>query len=117
MKQLTPEQLEDKMNRTLSKFDFEKVLKVMHFVDWKYNYDERGYHLPTLEELKKIAKGLLHSTYLNLLIRIEVHDQYWTWSALAGFQVEWLALKKEPELEPECYLYFILANSQSKTEG
>ena len=45
------------IKNTLKNFDFEKVSRVMNFLDWKYFGDD---HPPTPESLKKDLKRLLH---------------------------------------------------------
>lgn len=45
----------------ISHFDFDKVQKVMEFLDWKWPMTENG--VPSIDEMKEVATGLLKTCY------------------------------------------------------
>jgi hypothetical protein len=49
---------DEMIQEILDNFDFEQMHKVMTFLNWKWYYDA----VPTIEELKEIAKNLLNQT-------------------------------------------------------
>jgi len=50
-----------KIDEVLKAFEFEKVRKVMEFLDWKWSTNS-GYQTPDVAELRRTARRLLNST-------------------------------------------------------
>ena len=55
------EEIQNKIDEILDNFDFVKVHKVMEHLDWKWS-TENGVRIPTIQELRVEARGLLKST-------------------------------------------------------
>lgn len=52
------ENITEKIDEVLDKFDFEKVHHVMEFLEWTWGGDEDS-HIPDIPELRKTARKLL----------------------------------------------------------
>jgi hypothetical protein len=54
----------------IDEFDFEKVKKVMDFLDWKWHAAEDG--VPRIAELRKSARSLLKQCAFKVLLSSEI---------------------------------------------
>jgi len=80
---MTPqEQIDD----ILDNFDFDKVHKVMVFLNWKY-----GGSVPTVSELKENARGLLKEA-----VKLDLH-----WYSSGGFHVKHEVFEKNSYISLE----------------
>jgi len=96
LKKLTEENIELKIDNIINNFDFEKVNRVMQFLDWKWALTD--YRIPTIKELKNHAYNILKEATSKALKNGE-------WSvACGGFKAS--AWKKDNKIN--CSLAFQL---------
>jgi hypothetical protein len=62
--------IDDAVEDILDEFDFEKVKKVMDFLDWKWHAAEDG--VPRIAELRKSARSLLKQCAFKVLLSSEI---------------------------------------------
>lgn len=103
LKKLTEENIELKIDNIINNFDFEKVNRVMQFLDWKWalvnwKWAPAEYRVPTIKELKNHAFNILKEATSQALKNGE-------WSvACGGFKAN--AWKKDNKIN--CSLVFQL---------
>lgn len=81
----------------LDEFDFDRVHKVMFFLDWKYSDSN---DVPTVQELRKNARKYLQEVLIGAIERKNVGDEYIT--ATGGFRYE-------AKLYPDDYVWLRMA--------
>jgi hypothetical protein len=81
----------------LDEFDFDRVHKVMFFLDWKYSDSN---DVPPVQELRKNARKYLQEVLIGAIERKNVGDEYIT--ATGGFRYE-------AKLYPDDYVWLRMA--------
>ena len=77
---------EELINEVLDNFDFEKVHKVMTFLDWKwYNYSENTREVPSIARMIRTVQQYLSQAYDGLAKNEWNENQYMIGSG--GFEV------------------------------
>jgi hypothetical protein len=99
------------INEIIAHFDFEKVSKVMHFLDWKWA--EIG--IPTIQDLKDSAVERLESAIEQVLSskNNEHHDIAWI-SSTGGFKA--MAWKTKKGKLAKLQLEFIVSDWDSEND-
>lgn len=73
----------EKINKAIEDFDFEKVEKVMKFLDWRWA-TKRGFEVPTIKEMEDTVRSLAASTVSRLY---ENDNKYFHYTRTGGFCV------------------------------
>ena len=97
------EEIKKKMDECIKYFDFEKVRKVMEFLDWKWQSSEDS---PSIGELVLYVQNFLNRTYEKLDLNKE--ESVYSLES-GGFKL--IATKSKDEIDFE--VYFILEDWQT----
>ena len=62
-KQPTEEQRDQMIDAVMDEFDFEKVHRVMNFLEWKWINERKDLEVPSIAQLKQAARRLLRESY------------------------------------------------------
>jgi len=66
---------QDILDEIFEDFDFEKVEKVMIFLDWKWaSYHYESNRVPTIEKMKEHVVNLFNSYYENVVGELTEHS-------------------------------------------
>lgn len=80
---------QDYIDEVMDEFDFDKVLKVMKFLKWKWAFEEGGEVPSNTATLRRCARRLIKDAFKSLDTRTEDwNDEVPSFCATGGFRAE-----------------------------